>query len=52
MQINLLHKVLYFVLNHKLINLKYFDCKILQDKFCVYISQIHYGSILAANQQY
>ena len=34
MQINLLHKVLNFVLNYKFINLNkiYFDHKILQDK--------------------
>ena len=39
MQINLLHKVLSFVLNHKLIDLnkKYFDSRILQDKLlCIY----------------
>ena len=39
MQINLLHKVLNFVLNHNTINLNkiFFDSKILQDKLlCIY----------------
>ena len=39
MQINLLHKVLNFVLNYKPINLNknYFDNKIIQDKLlCIY----------------
>ena len=42
MQINLLHKVLNFVLNYKYINLNknYFDHKILQDKIW-YIYQKH-----------
>ena len=43
MQINLLHKVLNFVLNYKFINLNktYFDYKILQDKLW-YIYHKHY----------
>ena len=42
MQINLLHKLLNFVLNYKFINLNktYFDHKILQNKLW-YISQKH-----------
>ena len=53
---NLLHKVLYFVLNHKnlvyYLNKTYFGSKIVQDILSLHISQIQYGSALATGYLY
>ena len=53
MQINLLHKVLNFVLNYKFINLNkiYFDLKILQDKIWYIYHKHHKFNMKVSLQQ-